>query len=125
MPQQHVPVLIVGAGSAGLSLSLLLHQQGIAWMLVERRSDVSWVPRARNLNFRTLEVFRGLGLEKEVRAAGTHASRIVRKTTLRSPQEETIFDPGQLQPRGLEAISPEPFILFCPQSRLEPILLAA
>lgn len=31
---------------------------------------MSWVPHARNLNFRTLEVFRGLGLEEEIHAAG-------------------------------------------------------
>jgi 2-polyprenyl-6-methoxyphenol hydroxylase-like FAD-dependent oxidoreductase len=44
--QGRVPVLIVGAGGAGLSLSLLLRQQGIASVLVERRPDVSWFPRA-------------------------------------------------------------------------------
>jgi putative polyketide hydroxylase len=44
--QERVPVLIVGAGGAGLSLSLLLRQQGIASALVERRPDVSWFPRA-------------------------------------------------------------------------------
>jgi 2-polyprenyl-6-methoxyphenol hydroxylase-like FAD-dependent oxidoreductase len=61
MAQERVPVLIVGAGEAGLSLSLLL-QQAIRPVLIERRPDVSWYPRARNLNFRTMEVFRGLGL---------------------------------------------------------------
>src|SRR5260370_31818327 len=60
MARTHIPVLIVGAGGAGLSLLLLLHQLGIASVLVERRPDVSWYPRARNLNFRTLEGFRGL-----------------------------------------------------------------
>ena len=82
MTQEHTPVLIVGAGGAGLSLALLLQQQGISSVLVERRPDVSWYPRARNLNFRTLEVFRGLGLEAQVRAAGTHVSRAFRKQTL-------------------------------------------
>ncbi|TAM94092.1 MAG: FAD-binding protein, partial [Chitinophagaceae bacterium] len=48
---EQVPVLIVGAGSAGLSLSLLLLQQGIQSILIEKRRDISWVPRARNLNF--------------------------------------------------------------------------
>ena len=52
--KERVPVLIVGAGGAGLSLSLLLRQRGIATVLVEQRSDVSWYPRARNLNFRSL-----------------------------------------------------------------------
>ena len=89
--EESVPVVIVGAGGAGLTLSLLLRQQGILSMLVERRSDISWVPRARNLNFHTLEVFRGLRLEEEVRAVGTHASHIVRKESLRSAHEEELF----------------------------------
>src|SRR6266566_5939012 len=123
MTQEHVPVLIVGAGGAGLSLSLMLHQQGIASVLVERRPDVSWVPRARNLNFRTLEVFRGLGLEEEVRAAGARASHVFLKETLASPEQKELLDPSGLQPPDLAEISPEPFIWYCPQSRLEPLLL--
>jgi putative polyketide hydroxylase len=85
MAQEHIPVLIVGAGGAGLSLSLLLRQQGIPSVLIERRPDISWYPCARNLNFRTLEVFRGLRLEAEVIAAGTHFWRVFRKETLASP----------------------------------------
>ncbi len=125
MTQEHVPVLIVGAGGAGLSLSLMLHRQGIASVLVERRPDVSWVPRARNLNFRTLEVFRGLGLEEEVRAAGARASHVFLKETLASPEQKELLDPSGLQPPDLAEISPEPFIWYCPQSRLEPLLLVA
>jgi 2-polyprenyl-6-methoxyphenol hydroxylase-like FAD-dependent oxidoreductase len=45
--EDRTPVLIVGAGGAGLSLSLLLHQQGIASVLVERRPDVARYPRAQ------------------------------------------------------------------------------
>lgn len=71
LTQEQIPVLIVGAGGAGLSLSLLLLQQGIRPLLIERRDAISIYPRARNLNFRTLEVLRGLGLEAEVREAGT------------------------------------------------------
>jgi len=123
MTQEHIPVLIVGAGGAGLSLSLLLRQQGILSMLVERRSDVSWYPRARNLNFRTLEIFRGLGLEAEVRAAGTRVSRVFRKQSLASSEQEELLDPSMLF-EHLEAISPDQFIWYCPQSRLEPLLLA-
>ena len=57
MDAEQVPVLIVGAGGGGLSLSLLLLQQGIRPLLIERRADISWYPRARNLNFRTLHGF--------------------------------------------------------------------
>jgi putative polyketide hydroxylase len=125
MAETHIPVLIVGAGGAGLSLSLLLHQQGIASMLVERRPDVSWYPRARNLNFRTLEVFRGLGLEGEVIAAGAQLSRTLRKETLASQGEEGFPSLEQFLHIAdhLEIVTPEPPFWYCPQSRLEPLLL--
>jgi putative polyketide hydroxylase len=125
MTQERIPVLIVGAGGAGLSLSLLLQQQGIASLLVERRSDVSWFPRARNLNFRTLEVFRGLGLEAEVLAAGTHVSHMFRKQTLASPEREEFPSIEQMLHIAdhPEILTPEPPFWYCPQSRLEPLLL--
>jgi putative polyketide hydroxylase len=123
MAPEQVPVLIVGAGGGGLSLSLLLLQQGIRPLLVERRADVSWYPRARNLNFRTLEVFRGLGLSEEIHRAGAQVSRIFARERLTSSTQKTIFDPSSLL--DTKALSPEPFMWYCPQSRLEPILLAA
>jgi putative polyketide hydroxylase len=125
--QERVPVLIVGAGGAGLSLSVLLRQQGIASVLVERRADVSWYPRARNLNFRTLEVFRGLGLEPQVIAAGSQVSRMFRKDTVASPEraEFPAVDQALHFVDHPELLTPEPLIWYCPQSRLEPLLLAA
>ncbi len=127
MAQEHVPVLIVGAGGAGLSLSLLLHQQGITTMLVERRLDVSWVPRARNLNFRTLEVLRGLGLQEEVYAVGDRFMHSYLKETLASPEQKGVpgLNVDALIPSNQQEISLEPFVMYCPQSRLEPLLLAA
>jgi putative polyketide hydroxylase len=125
--QEHVPVLIVGAGGAGLSLSLLLRQQGIASVVLEQRSDVSWYPRARNLNFRTLEVFRGLGLEARVIAVGSHVSRMFRKETLASAEQEEFpaIDEATRIVDHPEILTPEPPTWYCPQSRLEPLLVAA
>jgi putative polyketide hydroxylase len=124
--EDRTPALIVGAGSAGLSLSLMLHQHGIASVLVERRPDVSWYPRARNLNFRTLEVFRGLGLEAQVIAAGAHLSRVLRKETVAARDEQAFPSIEQLLHIAdhLETVTPEPPFWYCPQSRLEPLLLA-
>src|SRR5579859_2051246 len=124
MTQEHAPVLIVGAGGAGLSLSLLLHQQGISSLLIERRIDASWYPRARSLNFRTLEVLRGLGLEAEVLAGGARLSRMFRKHSLAASQQEEILNPIAMV-EHLEDITPEPLVWYYPQSKLEPLLLAA
>ena len=121
--EEHVPVVIVGAGGAGLSLSLLLLQQGLHPLLIERRSEISIYPRARNLNFRTLEVLRGLGLGAEVRQAGSRVSQVITRETLTSPQEQ-VFDPSTLMEQ-VDAFSPDPLGWYCPQSRLEPVLLAA
>ena len=115
--------MIVGAGGAGLSLSLVLLQQGIQSLLIERRPDISVYPRARNLNFRTFEVFRGLGLEAAIRAAGAKLSQVVVKATLASSQEQTVDPLAGLE--FSEQLSPEPFAWHCPQSRFEPNLLAA
>ncbi len=82
--------------------------------------------RARNLNFRTLEVFRGLGLDAEVIAAGSHVSRVFRKETLASSEREEF--PAIEQALHIvdhpETLTPEPPIWYCPQSRLEPLLRA-
>ncbi|GCE10044.1 FAD-dependent monooxygenase [Dictyobacter aurantiacus] len=121
MAQEQVSVLIVGAGGAGLSLALLLRQQGIASLLIERRTDVSWYPRARTLNFRTMEVFRSLGLDEQVRAAGAPISRMFRKHTLAASDQEELLNPTTLV-EHLEEISPYPLGRYCPQSRLEPLL---
>jgi putative polyketide hydroxylase len=127
LAKERVPVLIVGAGGAGLSLSLLLRQQGIASVLVEQRSDVSWYPRARNLNFRSLEIFRGLGLEKQIIAAGSRVSRMFAKKTLTSSEQQefpAVDEATRIVPHP-ELVTPEPPSWYCPQSRLEPILVAA
>ncbi|MFE4922307.1 FAD-dependent oxidoreductase [Streptomyces sp. NPDC056661] len=61
-----IPVLIVGAGAAGLSTAVTLAQQGVEAILVERRPDPSPLPRATFASTRTLELFRSWGLEKEI-----------------------------------------------------------
>ncbi|CAM6105238.1 unnamed protein product [Calypogeia fissa] len=62
------PVLIVGAGPVGLSLSILLSKYGIRSMLVERRSELSQHPQSHFVNNRTMEIFRKMeGLESEIK----------------------------------------------------------
>lgn len=68
-----IPVLICGGGPVGLTLSLLLSRYGIHSLLVERHPGTATLPKARGLNGRTMEMFRQLGLETEIRSAGAPA----------------------------------------------------
>jgi putative polyketide hydroxylase len=120
---EHVPVLIVGAGAGGLATSALLGKHGVRSLLVEKRREVFIYPKARNLSFRSLEILRGLGVGDEVRAVAEHVSSMVVKPTLNSAAEEPAIDIDAIF-AGLDTLSPEPTVQYCPQSRLEPILLA-
>ncbi|QBD76448.1 FAD-dependent oxidoreductase [Ktedonosporobacter rubrisoli] len=63
-------VLIAGGGLVGLSAALFLLQQGIKPVLIERHIGTSIHPRSRGLNGLSMELFRPLGLEEEIRQAG-------------------------------------------------------
>src|SRR3954453_10829473 len=64
----HVPVLVVGAGPAGLVLTAPLARHGIECLLVERRPGRSALPRATGTSTRTMELLRRWGLEPQVLA---------------------------------------------------------
>jgi putative polyketide hydroxylase len=119
----HVPVLIVGAGAAGLATSALLAKHGVHSLLVEKRREVFIYPKARNLSFRSLEILRGLGLQDEVHAVAEGISPMAVKRTLSSVDEEPVMDFDTIF-AAFDGLSPEPSAQYCPQSRLEPILLA-
>jgi putative polyketide hydroxylase len=120
---KHVPVLIVGAGAGGLVASALLAKHGVHSLLVEKRREVFIYPKARNLSFRSLEILRGLGLGEQVHAVAEGYSEMVVKPTLNSPDEKQALDVDAIF-SPFETVSPEPSVQYCPQSRLEPILLA-
>jgi putative polyketide hydroxylase len=120
--ERNRPVLVVGAGAGGLSASTLLAHHGIESLLVDRRREIFVYPKARNLTFRSLEILRGVGLGPAVNASADHISNVVSKHTL-SDAEVTPVWGADFFPSA-EAVSPEPFGKYCPQSKLEPILLA-
>lgn len=120
------PVLIVGGGLVGLSTSLFLTQHHVPSLLVERHISTSIHPRARGINFRTMELFRELGLEEQLRAAGkdlanNHGMLIVE--TLAGVERERI---AMAEPENspMDLISPTDWCV-CAQDQSEPVLLAA
>jgi putative polyketide hydroxylase len=64
---QSAPVLIAGGGLTGLAAAAFLAQHGIRSIAVERMKDISPLPRAAFFHMRTIEMFRGLGIETRVR----------------------------------------------------------
>ncbi|GCF76944.1 FAD-binding monooxygenase [Bacillus cereus] len=70
MKSKHVPVLIVGGGLSGLSSALFLAKHNMDYLLIERHPSTAIHPKAGGITFRTMELFRELGLEKRIRLAG-------------------------------------------------------
>ena len=122
--EPEVPVLVVGAGPAGLMTSLLLSRYGVASLLVERHAEVSVLPRAMGVNARTMEIFRGLGLAADVEAIAVDVGDCpfqVELETLRGPLLGTVPRGGASHAGGPGSPTPARFV-FCAQNRLEPML---
>jgi putative polyketide hydroxylase len=118
-----VPVVIVGAGPAGLVTAVTLARQGIASLLVEGHPGLSPLPRATAVSTRTMELLRSWGLEDEVRAGQLEIAAVGAwaAETLASPE-------GALVPLGHpdfeQVVSTSPTMLAAvPQDHWEPVLL--
>jgi 2,4-dichlorophenol 6-monooxygenase len=53
-----VPIVIVGGGGCGLTLSGFLSNYGIEHVLLEKHTSTSILPKAHYLNQRTMETLR-------------------------------------------------------------------
>jgi 2,4-dichlorophenol 6-monooxygenase len=124
-----VPVLIVGAGPAGLALSAALSRYGVGHLLVERHRGTAHTPRAHIINQRTVEILRHLGISDRFHAVATPQHLMASNlwvTTLAGQEVARSETWGTSAERAGEyrAASPEP-MANCPQTVLEPMLLAA
>jgi len=64
---QALPVLIVGAGPAGLVAAITLARHGVRVLVVEKRANSSTLPRALVISTRSMEILRSWGFEEAVR----------------------------------------------------------
>jgi putative polyketide hydroxylase len=116
------PVLIVGAGPAGLVTALGLARHGVRSMIVERHPSTSIYPRATGISLRSMEIFRALGVEDEIRAFSLDARPTMSIAETLSSPEHTEAPLGFPTAEQTAAISPtRPAI--SPQDHLEPVLL--
>ena len=66
-------VLIVGGGPTGLTLAIDLGKRGIRCMLIEQKERPAFLPKMERVNARTMEIYRRMGLNEKIRAAGLRA----------------------------------------------------
>lgn len=124
-------VLIMGGGPVGLTCAMLLAQQGVDVLLVERRDFVFRFPRAHLLNTRTMEAFHDIDVADDIYAATpTHDRwrKAVWYTTATGPGEFDGLKIGEVPAWGggpdaerYRQSSPRAFANM-PQLRLDPLL---
>src|SRR5713226_4001958 len=128
MQNETTPVLIVGGGLVGLSTSLFLEQHGVPSLLVERHAGTAIHPRARGINFRTMELFRELALEAQIRAAGTelinNRGMLIVETLAGTELKRIAMEEPRDSYEYMRSISSTNWCM-CAQDQSEPVLLAA
>ena len=120
---RQTPVLIVGAGPAGLAAAVTLARHGVRSLLVERRPELSALPRATVLSTRTMELLRSWGLEEQVLAAAVDVEWVGWESpTLAEAPAGTPFPVGYPTREQSAVISPSAPACVA-QDELEPLLL--
>jgi 2-polyprenyl-6-methoxyphenol hydroxylase-like FAD-dependent oxidoreductase len=117
----HTPVLVVGGGLNGLTTALLLASRGVRCLVVERRPGTSIQYKFAGISPRSMEIFRGLGIEDEIRSRRTgdqRAGGIARAKTLADPDVQWMMESAWPDVGGLS----ETQAATCDQHVLEPIL---
>jgi putative polyketide hydroxylase len=118
-----VPVVIAGAGPAGLVAAITLARNGVGSLLVERNPGLSPLPRATSVSTRTMELWRSWGLEGEIRAG-----QLDLNSTGGWSGETLAATDGAVVPLGVAdleevaAVSPT-MLAAVPQDHTEPVLL--
>jgi 2-polyprenyl-6-methoxyphenol hydroxylase-like FAD-dependent oxidoreductase len=124
VPEQEVPVLIVGGSLVGLSAALFLRWHGVDALAVERHAGTAIRARSGHLQLRTLELLRSVGLEEAVRRKGEEQydpNGGINNVESLAGREIANYFPDLNT--GVAEFSPT-VRLFIDQDRLEPILRA-
>jgi 2-polyprenyl-6-methoxyphenol hydroxylase-like FAD-dependent oxidoreductase len=120
---EEIPVLVAGGSLVGISAGLFLGWHGIPSLVVERHPGTAIHPRAALVNQRTIELYRGVGLEPAIaEASGREFEQngaIVSVESLGGRELEYYFLNIN---EGVESLSASPR-LFITQIGLEPVLL--
>ncbi|GAA4025252.1 FAD-dependent monooxygenase [Streptomyces plumbiresistens] len=125
----HTDVLVVGAGPAGLTAAAFLAEHGVDAITVTKYPGTAPTPRAHITNQRTVEVFRDLGLEDQVREIAMPAELMgtnVWATSFAGVELARMMTWGRGRDRQGDYDSASPSQMCnAPQNALEPVILAS
>lgn len=123
--REHVPVLIVGGGLAGLTMALSLAHYGVNALLVERHAGTTVHPKQFGLGIRPMEIFRSLGLEEAVTAGGADLANAREHMVVQTLAAGAITRRQMVSGQAIDLSLSPSTVTVCPQNVLEPLLLEA
>jgi putative polyketide hydroxylase len=117
-----VPVLVVGAGPAGLVTAIGLARHGVRSLVVERHPSTSIFPKATGVSLRSMEIFRGWGIDDAIRHGGRNL-RPLAATVSRLDDRAPVESPLGFPDRATSAAVSPAVAAVSPQDHLEPVLV--
>lgn len=109
------PILIVGAGPTGLTLSAQLHRYGAAHVIVDKKDGITALSKALAVQARTLEQYRQLGIADEAIEQGFVAEAVRLVVNGRVRVKIPLGEIGA-------GLSPFPYLFILEQSQNEALL---
>jgi putative polyketide hydroxylase len=123
MRKEELPVVVAGAGPAGLAAAVSLGRLGVETMLVERRAELSSLPRATVVSLRSMELMRSWGVEDAIRAGEVDVECVGWQSDTLATVAEGAMWPVGIPTREQAALISPTTPACVPQDHLEPVLL--